>query len=256
MVKEVQLSDETYSYLEQIRLQMEAKQGRKLSFDEVIKYLVQGKENETDSMEIIWERLGEIQDTLSDIKEMLSATRAEESASTTRPQVERHEEKYGEADREIHEIEENVPEEEQHITSRPKISIPTSPVHGATRGRPAQQEQERTPESATDRGKSPSDNFINFIKNVGAYPLSRIRKPISQIRDLEEKGIVKIIGEDEDRVLVYRPYYDAIIASLPRTENEVEQLSAPQKKVLDEMHKATLVYKDQNGVWRLTTPSA
>ncbi len=251
MVKEVQLSDDTYSYLEQVRLQLEAKQGRKLSFDEVIKSLGQEKGNETDPMEIIWERLGEIQDTLSEIKEMLSAPKEEKLERAPQHQVE-HEEEFGEIEEseEMEEPEESAGQEEAPRASRPRISIPTSPVRGSSRGNYRQQPQ------GAQGSAGPSDSFLNFIKSVGAYPLSRIRKPISQIRDLEEKGIVKIIGEDEDRVLVYRPYYDAIIASLPRTENEIEELSPAQKKVLDEMHKATLVYKDQNGVWRLTTPSA
>ncbi|WP_449463445.1 hypothetical protein PQ610_03250 [Tardisphaera miroshnichenkoae] len=252
MVKEVQLSDDTYSYLEQVRLQLEAKQGRKLSFDEVIKNLGQQKSNEADSMEIIWERLGEIQDTLSEIKEMLSAPKEEGKEHAPQPQVEREEENFGEIEEgeRIEEQEESEEQEEAPRASRPRISIPTSPVRGSSRGSYRQQPQ------GAQGSAGPSDSFLNFIKSVGAYPLSRIRKPISQIKDLEEKGVVKIIGEDEDRVLVYRPYYDAIIASLPRTENEIEELSPAQKKVLDEMHKATLVYKDQNGVWRLTTPSA
>jgi len=249
MVKEVQLSDETYSYLEQVRLQLEAKQGRKLSFDEVIKSLGQEKGNEADSMEIIWERLGEIQDTLSEIKEMLSATKEGARGRALEPQVEHEEKDFGEIEG-GEGIEEAEEQEETPKAPRPRISIPTSPIRGSSRGSYRQQPQ------GAQSSAGLSDSFLNFIKSVGAYPLSRIRKPISQIRDLEEKGVVKIIGEDEDRVLVYRPYYDAIIASLPRTENEIEELSPAQKKVLDEMHKATLVYKDQNGVWRLTTPSA
>jgi len=264
MVKEIQVDDETYSLLEQVRLKLEAKAGRRLSFDEVIKQMEgqgpgKGEGEEEDPMGIIWERLGEIQDTLLEIKDMLSARSAAprgEEASTGEivktadelAQAEEQaqaEEEPMETTGELESPEEEVPESPPK-TGRPRISIPTSPPR--SRQAPSRTNYEEFPRGGQE------DAFVSFIKNVGAYPLSRIRKPISQIRELENKQLVKVIGEGDDRVLVYKPYYDGIIASLPKTEQEVEQLSPAQKKILDEMHKATLVYKDQNGVWRLTTP--
>ncbi|MGC8631474.1 MAG: hypothetical protein ACP5T2_03520 [Thermoprotei archaeon] len=245
MVKEIQLDDDTYSVLEQIRLKLEAKEGRKFSFDEVIKYISgeQKGSSEEDTMSIIWERLGEIQDTLLTIKESLNKPSTHKEIET--PLEENPEETIQEEQPHEEALEE--PQENPEGPRRPRISIPSSPIK--SRMQPTQSYSEGPRASGQQE-----DSFISFIKNVGAYPLSRIRKPLSQIKELENKQLVKIIGEEEDRVLVYKPYYDGIIASLPRTEQEVEQLSDAQKKILEEMHKATLVYKDQNGVWRLTTP--
>jgi len=234
MAKQIEVDDEAYSVLEERRLQLENKLKRKLDFGEVIKELCKGGQQDPnyEMLSLIWEKLQSAADTLEEIKASIHEGR--QTTPSIQEQTVTAEE----------EQEETQPSEEvvqaPQMGKKPRLFIPTSPSQGG------ESRQQARPSDVSE------DKFIKFIKDVGAYQLSRLRKPLAQLKQLEQEGIIRLLGPEDDQIVVYGPSYDAMMSRLPMTQAQVDALSPAEKKILEELHRINLVYVDQHRIWRST----
>jgi len=111
-----------------------------------------------------------------------------------------------------------------------------SPVITPKPVQPAPQSYERTSQQ--------QDSFLKFIEDVVVYPLDKIRKPREQIDKLIKENVVSIMSVGGQELLVHLPSYQAFLKKLPIPISDKQKLSQRERKLLQTLSDAGLVYED------------
>lgn len=224
MSENLVVSREVMQRLQDVKRAMESLLGREVTFDQVLVALIdvytKGGNIEPGRIDMlidIWDRLQALEKRVSALEQQKKAVPAE-------PQP-------------AHEPPSKISEKPQTQAQTKTVAAPQPTVITPKPVQPVQTAQP-THERQTQ------DNFLKFIEDVVVYPLSKIRKPREQIDRLVKENLVTIMSVGGEELLVHMPSYQAFLKKLPIPIAEKQKLSPRERRLLETLSEAGLVYED------------
>lgn len=217
MSENLTVSREVAQKLQEIKKTMETLLGKQLTIDQVLVTLIdvytKGASIEPGRIDMlidIWDKLQELEKRVSAL-EQRQAEPAEAQPKQEQPQ-----------------------RPQEKVASQPQRETRTPPVVAPKVVQPAQPAPERQTQ----------DSFLKFLEDVVVYPLSKIRKPREQIDRLAKENLVSIMSVGGEELLVHMPSYQAFLKKLPIPIADKQKLSPRERRLLETLSQAGLVYED------------
>lgn len=217
MSETLTVSKEVLQRLQEVKKTMESLLGKEVTFDQVLVALIDvytkggGIEpGRIDMLIDIWDRLQNLEKRVSNLEQQ-RLPRTEQPV-------------------------EAQPKQQAKAPEKPAAQTQAKPPSLVVAPKPVQ------PPSTPER--QPQDSFLKFIEDVVVYPLSKIRKPREQIDKLVKENLVSIMNVGGEELLVHMPSYQAFLKKLPIPIAEKNKLSQRERKLLETLSEAGLVYED------------
>ncbi|PSO06968.1 hypothetical protein B9Q04_13330 [Candidatus Marsarchaeota G2 archaeon BE_D] len=225
MSENLAISKEVLSRLGDVKKAMESLLGREVSFDQVLVALIdvytKGGSIEAGRIDMLidmWEKLQSLEKRVG-VLERLQTQGVEHQE--VQPKAVEAAAKPLDKPRQL---------SQREVRSTPQVITP-KPVQ------PATSISEKQPQSQ-------QDSFLRFLEDVVVYPLDKIRKPREQIEKLMKENIVSIMSVGGEELLVHTPSYQAFLKKLPIPISEKQKLSQRERKLLETLSEAGLIYED------------
>ncbi len=225
MSENLVVSKEVLSRLGDVKKAMESLLGREVSFDQVLVALIdvytKGGSIEAGRIDMLidmWEKLQSLEKRVSTLERLQTQS------------VERQEAQPRSVETTTKAPERAHQPPQREVRPTPQVITP-KPVQ------PASSISEKQPQSQ-------QDSFLRFLEDVVVYPLDKIRKPREQIEKLMKENIVSIMSVGGEELLVHTPSYQAFLKKLPIPISEKQKLSQRERKLLETLSEAGLIYED------------
>ena len=224
MSENLAVSKEVLSRLNDVKKAMESLLGREVSFDQVLVALIdvysKGGSIEAGRIDMLidmWEKLQSLEKRVSALERLQTQSAERQEAQTKAMEAIAK------------------PSDKPHQPSQREVR-PTPQVITPKPVQPATSVSEKQPQSQ-------QDSFLRFLEDVVVYPLVKIRKPREQIEKLMKENVVSMsVGGEE--LLVHTPSYQAFLKKLPIPISEKQKLSQRERKLLETLSEAGLIYED------------
>ena len=225
MSENLAVSKEVLSRLNDVKKAMESLLGREVSFDQVLVALIdvysKGGSIEAGRIDMLidmWEKLQSLEKRVSALERLQTQSAERQEAQTKAMEA------IAKPSDKPHQL------SQREVRSTPQVITP-KPVQ------PATSISEKQPQSQ-------QDSFLRFLEDVVVYPLDKIRKPREQIEKLMKENIVSIMSVGGEELLVHTPSYQAFLKKLPIPISEKQKLSQRERKLLETLSEAGLIYED------------